>query len=50
MRFIEPIPRFQQKKITKINKNDGKEKLKLKNSFVKKTLILGEFIIRNVDG
>ena len=31
-------------------KNDEKEKPKLKNSAVKKTLILGDYIIKNIDG
>ena len=31
-------------------KNDEKEKPKLKNSAVKKTLILGNSIIKNIDG
>ena len=51
MNIIEPIPHSQEKKTTKIkNKNDEKEKPKLMNSVVKKTLILGDSIIKNVDG
>ena len=34
---------------TKIRKSYENEKLKLKNSAVKKTLILGNSIIKNVD-
>ena len=38
--------------MTKIKKenNDEKEKRKLKNSVVKKTLIVGDSIIKNIDG
>ena len=51
MSIIDPIPRLQEKKITRIEKeNDEKEKTKLKNSVVKKTLILGDSIVKNVDG
>ena len=39
------------KKITRIEKeNDEKGKAKLKNNVVKKTLILGDSIVKNVDG
>ena len=44
MSIIELILHFKQKKITKTKKNDEKEKPKLKNSVLKKTIIL------NVDG
>ena len=46
MSIIELIPHFTQKKITKIKKNDEKEKPKLKNSVLKKTIILGDSVIK----
>ena len=39
----------ENKKVTE-RKNDAKEKTKLKNSAVENTLILGDSIIKNVDG
>ena len=53
MSIIEDhLPPSQQKEITKIQKekNNEKEKPKLKNSTVKKTSILGDSIIKNIDG